>query len=106
MSDNKDIEIMHANKNVEEIQVLFEDDRVRIERIYSNGWAQPDGENFIADIDEFVTLEKGTAEICLEDGEKVFLKAGDSYLIKRNTRHRVAHTDFDTVWLTVFIKKK
>lgn len=106
MSDNKDIEIMHANKNIEIIQVLFEDDRVRIERIYSNGWAQPDGENFIADIDEFVTLEKGTAEISLVDGEKVFLKAGDSYLIKRNTSHRVVKTDIDTVWLTVFIKKK
>lgn len=106
MSDNKDIEMMHVNKNIEIIQVLFEDDRVRIERIYSNGWAQPDGENFIADIDEFVTLEKGTTELSLEDGEKVFLKAGDSYLIKRNTSHRVVKTDIDTVWLTVFVKNK
>lgn len=106
MSDNKEIEIMHANKNIEEIQVLFEDDRVRIERIYSNGWAQPEGESFISDIDEFVTLEKGTAELSLRDGEKVFLKAGDSYLIKRNTSHRVVKTDIDTIWLTVFIKKK
>lgn len=106
MSDNKDIEIMQVNKNVEEIQVLFEDDRVRIERIYSNGWSQPENESLISDIDEFVTLEKGTAEISLSDGEKVFLKSGDSYLIKRNTSHRVVKTDKDTVWLTVFIKKK
>lgn len=106
MSDNKEIEIMHENRNEEETQVLFEDDRVRIERINSNGWAQPEGESFISDIDEFVTLEKGTAEISLGDGEKVFLKSGDSYLIKRNTSHRVVKTDIDTVWLTVFIKKK
>lgn len=106
MSDNKEIEIMYANKNVEETQVLFEDDRVRIERIYSNGWAQPEGESFISDIDEFVTLEKGTAKLSLRDGEKVFLKSGDSYLIKRNTSHRVVKTDIETIWLTVFIKKK
>lgn len=37
MSDNKEIEIMHANINVEETQVLFEDDRVKIERIYLTG---------------------------------------------------------------------
>lgn len=106
MSDNKDIEIIQLNKRVEETQVLFEDDRVKIERIYSNGWAQPKGESFISDIDEFVTLEKGTAELSLRDGEKVFLKSGDSYLIKRNTSHRVVKTDIDTIWLTVFIKKK
>lgn len=106
MSDNKEIEIMHVNKNVEETQVLFEDDRVKIERIFSNGWIQPELESFVSDRDEFVTLEKGTAEISLEGGETVFLKAGDSYLIKRNIRHRVTHTDLDTIWLTVFIKKK
>lgn len=96
----------NCHNNVEETIVLFEDDRVRIERIYSNGWAQPVGESFVSDIDEFVTLEKGTAEISLVGGDKVFLKAGDSYLINRNTRHRVEFTDLDTIWLTVFIKKK
>lgn len=106
MSDNKDIEIIQLNKRVEETQVLFEDDRVKIERIYSNGWAQLESESFISDIDEFVTLEKGTAELSLGGGEKVFLKSGDSYLIKRNTSHRVVKTDIDTIWLTVFIKKK
>lgn len=48
----------NCHNNVEEAIVLFEDDRVRIERIYSNGWAQPEGESFISDIDEFVTLVK------------------------------------------------
>lgn len=96
----------NCHNNVEEAIVLFEDHRVRIERIYSNGWAQPEGESFISDIDEFVTLEKGTAEISFVGGETVFLKAGDSYLIKRNIRHKVVKTDIDTIWLTVFIKKK
>lgn len=79
MSEKNKLQNVRVYNNVEETLVLFEDDRVRIERIYSNGWVQPKRESFISDIDEFVTLEKGTAEISMDGGEKVFLKAGDSY---------------------------
>lgn len=105
MIQNKPRKNAKKLKNDEETVILFEDDRVRIERICSNGWSQPFKESFVSDIDEFVTLESGTAELIFDNGEKVFLKAGDSYLIKSDTRHRVAYTESNTVWLTVFIKK-
>lgn len=105
MIQNKPLKNAKKLKNDEETVILFEDDRVRIERIFSNGWSQPSEESFVSDIDEFVTLESGTAELIFDNGEKVFLKAGDSYLIKSDTRHRVAYTESNTVWLTVFIKK-
>lgn len=105
MIQNKPLKNAEKLTNDEETVILFEDDRVRIERIFSNGWSQPFEESFVSDIDEFVTLESGTAELIFDNGEKVFLKAGDSYLIKSDTRHRVAYTESNTVWLTVFIKK-
>lgn len=105
MIQNKSLNYAKKLKNAEKTIVLFEDDRVRIERIFSNGWSQPLEESFVSDIDEFVTLESGTAKLIFNNGERVFLKTGDSYLIKRNTRHRVVYTDSNTVWLTVFIKK-
>lgn len=104
MIENKPLDNAKKLKNAEETVILFEDDRVKIERIYSNGWVQPIGESFISDIDEFVTLESGRAELILDSGDRVCLKARDSYLIKRDTRHRVAYTDINTVWLTVFVK--
>lgn len=104
MNQNKPLESAKELKTEEETTVLFEDDRVKIERIRSNGWVQPIGESFVSAMDEFVTLESGVAELILESGDKVCLKAGDSYLIKHDTRHRVAYTESDTVWLTVFVK--
>lgn len=104
MKQNKPLENAKNLKSEEETIILYEDDRVKIERIRSNGWVQPIDESFVSAIDEFVTLESGRAELILDSGDKVCLKAGDAYLIKRNTRHRVAYTDRDTVWLTVYIK--
>lgn len=104
MNQNKPLENVKKLKNEEETMLLFENDRVKIERIRSNGWVQPRGESFVSAMDEFVTLESGRAELILDNGDRVYLKAGDSYLIKRDTRHRVAYTASDTIWLTVFIK--
>lgn len=87
------------------VEVLYESDRVRIERIISRGHAAGEDSWYDQDRDEFVLLLSGRAELEFEGApERVFLRAGDYLSIPAHRRHRVAATDpeEDSVWLAVY----
>lgn len=75
---------------------------VRVERIISHGNSTPEGEWYDQDQDEWVAVLQGAARIGYADGSEVSLAAGDSLLLPKHVRHRVAHTSSPCVWLAVF----
>jgi cupin 2 domain-containing protein len=81
--------------------VLFDNGGVRIEKISSlrstTGW-------YDQNEDEWVCLLEGEADIEFEGGIKT-LKKGDSILIRKHERHRVARTT-RCIWLCVFMEEK
>jgi len=80
---------------------------VRIERILSKGRTTPAGEWYDQELNEFVILLKGRANVVFEGGYELYdLKPGDYINIPAHTRHRVEWTDDDTVtvWLAVHYK--
>ncbi len=84
------------------IEILFQKENVRIERIVSRGhvsseWYDQDG-------DEFVVLVQGEATLLFEKGDRVIhLQSGDHILIPARERHKVTWTPpkIDTIWLAV-----
>jgi len=87
------------------IEVLVENESVRIERIVSNGHASPDGFWYDQHEHEWVVVLKGEAKLLFEnDNEPIHLKPGDHVLVPTHRKHRVEWTapDEPTVWLAVF----
>lgn len=88
-----------------EVLALSQD--VRIERILSKGQTTPAGEWYDQELNEFVILLKGRANVVFEGEHELYdLKPGDYINIPAHTRHRVEWTDDDTVtvWLAVHYK--
>ena len=84
----------------ETVDLLLARGGVRIERIVSNraetGW-------YDQEEDEWVVLLEGSATLQIDD-DTVALVRGESLLLKAHTRHRVAETSADALWLAVFLK--
>ncbi len=76
-------------------------DRIRIERIISNGHATEPGRWYNQESNEWVLVLSGSGTIEYESGELVELKVGDHLLLPRGVKHRVARTDAPTIWLAV-----
>ena len=76
---------------------------VRIERIVSTGQTT---DWYDQEEDEFVALLQGSAVLEYEGGVLRELLAGDTVIIKKHERHRVAYTSSAPacVWLCVFYK--
>lgn len=96
-----------VNIKDEQIQALTNSDKVRIERIVSNGQTSPKNFWYDQDENEFVMLLEGSAILEVKTGEyveEVKLGIGDYLLISANQKHRVTYTDTEspTVWLAVF----
>ena len=76
--------------------------KLRIERIISQGQASP--EDFWCDQNEheFVVLLQGAARLRFEEGE-IEMKPGDFIDIQAHQRHRVEWTDPNqpTIWLAI-----
>jgi len=85
---------------------LFLTEKVLIERIISTGQTTPPGEWYNQETDEWVILLQGKAELSYEDGEKIFLQAGEYLLIPAHVKHRVEYTSHEPpcIWLAVHIK--
>ncbi len=87
---------------------IFEDilrtDKLRIERIISEGHKSPEGFWYDQTENEFVLLLKGYAQLEFEDGNKVELNEGDYLIIPAHLKHRVDKTskDKETIWLAIF----
>ena len=86
---------------------LFEDivstDKLKIQKIVSQGNTTPDGEWYDQGTNEWVIIIQGGATISFEDEEDVNLTTGDYINIPAHKKHRVAWTDEDiqTIWLAV-----
>lgn len=87
------------------VDVLVDQDAVRIERIVSRGHSSAADAWYDQQQHEFVLLLSGAARLQFErPARSVELVAGDHLLIRAHQRHRVVWTDseHDSVWLTVF----
>jgi len=85
--------------NKELVEILLENDNVRIEKIVSK-WHTTDW--YDQKEDELVCLLKGESILEFED-KSISLIEGDTIFIPKNQKHRVAKTT-DCIWLCVFIK--
>jgi cupin 2 domain-containing protein len=87
----------------EEIEVVAEGEKIRIERIVSTGQTTSVGEWYDQAEDEWVTLLQGEAELSFAAGERHRLKAGDHLKIPAHCRHRVEYTSESPqcVWIAV-----
>ena len=95
---------MPENLKEELFETILDGERVRIERIVSEGQVTPPGEWLQQKEDEWVILLSGEGEISFDDvapNEK--MRPGDYIFIKAGRRHRVERTDTagKTVWLAV-----
>lgn len=88
------------------VDVVYEDSLIRVERIVSMGHTTPD--DFIYDQceNEFVSVIDGEAELLLFDGdERIYLKKGDTYMIRAGVKHKVTYTSSPCIWLCIFEKR-
>ena len=88
----------------ENFSTLFESSSVKIEKIVSHSHSSPPGFWYDQNEDEWVIVLRGTAALEFAAGEIVEMKEGDYLLVPRYTRHRVARTSENTVWLAVHLK--
>jgi len=89
------------------VDVLAENQHVRIERIVSTGYASPESFWYDQDKHEWVVVLKGEARLLFENSEEsITMRPGDHVLIPAHRKHRVEWTtpDESTVWLAVFYR--
>jgi len=87
------------------VEVLVQNNSVRIERIVSTGHASPEGFWYDQDQHEWVVVLKGRAKLLFKgDDQPVEMGPGDWINIPAHRKHRVEWTSPDepTVWLAVF----
>ena len=93
-------DVKNIDKNKEIVEILKENENVKIEKIISTGqttdWMKQEQE-------EFVMLIQGQAIIEYKN-KKQELRAGDTIIIKKNEKHRVAYTSENPccIWICVF----
>ena len=93
-------DVKNIDKTKEIVEMLKENENVRIEKIISTGqttdWMEQEQE-------EFVILIQGEAIIEYKN-KKQELSAGDTVIIKKNEKHRVAYTSENPccIWICVF----
>lgn len=93
----------------EKVDVLYEKDGTRIERITSRHHTNPVDFWYDQDEDEWLVLLEGNATLRYDSaqaGENEVLrplKKGEPLLIPAHTRHQVAHTSSPAIWLCVFV---
>ena len=87
----------------EQIDLLAQNENVRIERIISKGHSTPVSDWYDQEKDEWVIVLKGAAVLAFENAQDVRLESGDYLNIPAHTRHRVKWTqpDLETVWLAI-----
>ncbi|MCD4819332.1 MAG: cupin domain-containing protein [Candidatus Cloacimonetes bacterium] len=85
------------------IETIFDYDKIRIERIVSDGHISPKDFWYYQDENEWVIVLQGNAEIVFKD-RIVKLTKGDYLNIPAHEKHRVEKTSNveKTIWLAVF----
>lgn len=89
----------------EQIDIIFENDALRIERIVS--WHHPSPiEGYYDQIEgEWVSVLSGWAILSNPNGDNITLHAGDHIWLKPHQLHRVVNTSSPCIWLVCFDKK-
>ncbi|CAM3479699.1 cupin [Arcobacter aquimarinus] len=92
-----------VDKSEEKFFEIFKDEKIKIEKIVSNGQKSPQDFWYEQEKNEFVLVMEGFAIVEFEDFE-VELKKGDCLNIKAYQKHRVKFTSLDetTIWFAVF----
>jgi cupin 2 domain-containing protein len=86
------------------IEILSENENIRIERIVSRGHTSQPDHWYDQENKEFVLLVSGAATLRFKkDNRAVKMKAGDYLVISAHEQHRVEMTssDEDAVWLAI-----
>jgi len=94
-------------KVAEVVEEILRTSHFKLERIVSGGQANPPGEWYDQNTNEWVILLRGSAVLLFEDEPgKVVLNPGDYVHIPARQRHRVEWTDPEkkTVWLALHYK--
>ena len=84
-------------------QIAF-GNNIQIERIISTGQTTTSGQWYDQELDEWVILLQGEAELAYADNTRIKLKAGNYLLIPAHTKHRVEYTSIEPpcIWLAVY----
>lgn len=87
----------------EQFLTILQNQKIRIEKIVSNGQTSPKDFWYFQEENEFVLLLKGEAILEFEHSE-INLKKGDYIDIKAFIKHRVKYTSKSepTIWLAIF----
>lgn len=91
------------NKSEEILFEIFKNEKIKVEKIVSNGQKSPYNFWYEQEENEFILLLEGFAILEFENRE-VELKKGDCLNIEAMEKHRVKFTSLDepTVWFAVF----
>ena len=92
-----------VDKSEEKFFEIFKNEKIKIEKIVSNGQISPENFWYEQEENEFVLLLEGFAIVEFEDFE-MELKKGDCLNIKAMQKHRVKFTSLNepTIWFAVF----
>ncbi len=88
---------------LETFEQIVSGKNIQIERIISTGQTTAAGQWYDQELDEWVILLQGEAELSYADHTRIQLKAGDYLLIPAHTQHRVEYTSVEPpcIWLAV-----
>ena len=88
---------------LEQFEKIVSGKNIQIERIISTGQTTPSGQWYDQELDEWVILLRGEAELSYAGDTRIRLKAGDYLLIPAHTKHRVEYTSVEPacIWLAV-----
>lgn len=89
--------------NKEVVEILFNNEKYRIEKIASHGAISPKGFIYDQSEDEIVWLESGSAILEVE-GQEVKLNKGNTYYLPAHCKHKITYTSSDCVWHCIYIK--
>jgi cupin 2 domain-containing protein len=96
-------ELPQEVSQLEKFEQIISGKNIQIERIISTGQTTPVGQWYDQELDEWVILLQGEAELAYADDTIIKLKAGDYLLIPAHTKHRVEYTSIESacIWLAV-----
>ena len=88
---------------LEKFEQIVAGKNIQIDRIISTGQTTTTGQWYDQELDEWVILLQGEAELSYADDTRIKIKAGDYLLIPAHTKHRVEYTSIEPacIWLAV-----
>jgi cupin 2 domain-containing protein len=96
-------ELSQEAYQLEKFEQIVSGKNIQIERIIPTGQTTPSGQWYDQELDEWVILLQGEAELSYADDTRIRLKAGDYLLIPAHKKHFVEYTSMETpcIWLAV-----